>query len=227
MIVPFAFAAFALAPKTTGAYAHICTDPKEKFKRLDLVGCFTMLVSIILLILGLTLGASYGFKTAKFLVPFLLAWPLFVFFFFWEARLPDGFALIDPAYWRLPNLALLSVFALGIYPWWATNQLPLVERFLVVYGESPIIAACRMLPQAIAALAVAMVVPIILQKLSSPRIPIALGMLIGAASYLLMIYGHGLVHNNEYWRWYFPAFIIGSGAAMMSFLGTNITVLTS
>lgn len=47
-------------------------------------------------------------------------------------------------------------------------------------------------------------------------------MLLGAVAYLLMIFvPNGEIHNNEYWRWYFPAFIIGSGAAMMSFLGTK------
>jgi len=159
VIVPFAFASFVLVPKTRGDRATECGNQREKFKRLDLVGCFAMLVSIILLILGLTLGASYGFKTAKFLVPFLLSWPIFVLFFVWEARLPHGYALIPPAFWKIPNMTLLIIFALGIYPWWAVNQLPLVERFLVVFGESPIIAAVRMLPQGIAALLTAMVIP--------------------------------------------------------------------
>ncbi len=118
-----------------------------------------MLFAIVLLILGLTLGASYGFKTAKFLVPFLLSWPILVVFFFWEARLPEGYALIPPKTWKIPNFTILIVFALGIYPWWAVNQLPLIERFLVVNGESPIIAAVRMLPQGLAALATAMVIP--------------------------------------------------------------------
>ncbi|WRT65217.1 uncharacterized protein IL334_002160 [Kwoniella shivajii] len=225
--VPFAFAAITLVPKTKGEKAEEVSTSKDKFKRLDLVGSFMMLIAIILLILGLTLGASYGWKTAKFLVPFLLAWPIFVGFFFWEARLPEGYALIPPSFWKIPNMTLLIVFALGIYPWWATNQLPLVERFLVVYHETPIIAAVRMLPQGIAALAVAMTIPPLLQKLGSGKWPIAGGMLLGAVSYLLMIFSRGEVHNNQYWRWLFPAFILGSGAAMASFLGTNITVMTS
>ncbi|KAK8854629.1 hypothetical protein IAR55_003368 [Kwoniella newhampshirensis] len=226
IIVPFAFAAITLVPKTKGDKADKCTS-RDKFKRLDLIGSFSMLVSIILLILGLTLGASYGWKKAGFLVPFLLSWPIFVFFFFWEARLPEGYALIPPSFWKIPNMTLLIVFALGIYPWWAVNQLPLVERFLVVNNETPIIAAVRMLPQGIAALATAMVIPPLLQKLGNARWPIAVGMLLGAVSYILMIYSDGEIHNNGYWRWYFPAFIIGSGAAMASFLGTNITVMTS
>lgn len=39
------------------------------------------------------------------------------------------------------------------------NQLPLVERFIAVFNEQPIIAAVRMLPQGIAALATSIVIP--------------------------------------------------------------------
>lgn len=87
-----------------------------------------MFASIVLLILGLTLGASYGFKTAKFLVPFLLAWPVAVFFFFWEARLPEGYALIPPKTWKIPNLTLLIFFAVGIYGWWAVSRSTYMRR---------------------------------------------------------------------------------------------------
>jgi hypothetical protein len=209
-------------PKTKGDRCDEITSQKEKFKRLDLPGAFLMFASIVLLILGLTLGATYGFKTVKFLVPFLLSWPLLVAFFVWEAKLPTGYALIEPSFWRIPNMTLLIFFAMGIYPWWAVNQLPLVERFIAVFGESPIIAAVRMLPEGLAALAVAMIIPPLLTKLGNPRWPIAAGMLIGAAAYLLMIYNpDGQIGNNQYWRWYFPAFIIGSGAAMASFLGVK------
>ncbi|KAL7422343.1 hypothetical protein Q5752_002989 [Cryptotrichosporon argae] len=226
VICPFAFASFVLVPKTKGDRADECTD--GKWKRLDLVGSFLMLASIIMLILGLTLGASYGFKTAKFLVPFLLAWPLFVSFFIWEMRLPEGYALIPPSTWRIPNFTLLIVFALGVYPWWAVNQLPLVERFEALFGETPIIAAVRMLPEGMAALVTAMFIPVLLKKLGSPKWVIAYGSLVGAVAYLLFIYTpDGTIYHNEYWRWTFPAMIIGSSAAMCAFLGTNIAVMTS
>ena len=157
VIVPFAFAAFVLVPKTNG-YGETHTA-QDKLKRLDLTGCLTMLLSIVLLTLGLTLGASNGFKTTGFLVPFLLSWPMFVFFFVWESKLPEGYALIPPTFWRIPNMMLLIFLAMGVYPWWAVIQLPFIERVLVVYGESPIIVAVRLLPQGIAGLAIAMVVP--------------------------------------------------------------------
>ncbi|OCF32711.1 efflux protein EncT [Kwoniella heveanensis CBS 569] len=223
--VPFAFAALALVPKTRGDKATECS-PRDKFKRLDLVGSFLMLIAIILLILGLTLGASYGWKKAGFLVPFLLSWPLFVAFFVWEARLPEGYALIPSSFWKIPNMTLMIVFALGIYPWWAVNQLPFVERSLTIYGETPIIAAVRMLPQGIAALAVAVVIPPLLQRLGHAKWPIAAGSVLGAVAFLLMIFNRGKI-GTEYWRWLFPAYVVGSGAYMAAFLGTNITVMTS
>jgi hypothetical protein len=180
-----------------------------------------MFASIVLLILGLTLGATYGFKTAKFIVPFLLSFPLLVLFFIWEAKLPDGYALIPPSFWKIPNMSLLIFFALGIYGWWAVNQLPLVERFIAIFNEKPIIAAVRILPQGLAALAVAMVIPPLLGRLKSARWPIAIGTLLGAAAYLLMIYNRDGQVGSDYWRWYFPAFVIGSGATMAAFLGVK------
>jgi hypothetical protein len=87
--VPFAVAAFVLIPHTTGNNADVESN-REKIKRFDIPGTVIMLVAIILLILGLTLGATYGFQTTKFLVPFLLSWPVFVLFFFWEASTASG-----------------------------------------------------------------------------------------------------------------------------------------
>lgn len=79
-----------------------------------------ILGAIILLILGLTLGAAYGWKTAKFLVPFLLSFVLFAFFFTWEARLPDEYALLPAKTWKIPNFTALIVFALFIYGWYVS-----------------------------------------------------------------------------------------------------------
>ncbi|KAE8543003.1 hypothetical protein D1P53_000490 [Cryptococcus gattii VGV] len=225
IIVPFGVSALALIPKSAGDLSDRLS-PRDKLKRLDVVGCFMMLVSVILLILGITLGASYGWKKPGFLVPFLLCWPIFVAFFIYEARLSKGYALIPPSFWKIPNMTLLIVFALGIYPWWCVSQLPLVERFIDYFNEPAIIAALRVFPQGASALIVAFFVPQLLQKVGSPRIPIAGGMIIGAAMYLLIIFNDGKL-GSDYWRWLFPAFLIGSGAAMISFLATNITVMTS
>jgi len=118
-----------------------------------------MLFGIILLILGLTLGATYGYKTAKFLVPFLLSWPMMVGFFVWEARLPPGFALIPSNFWFIPNMNLLMLMALGVYSSWGFILIGFLERWQDVNNESPLIAAIRFLPGGISAFFIASLVP--------------------------------------------------------------------
>jgi hypothetical protein len=116
-----------------------------------------MLSAIVLLVLSLNFGATYGFRTPSFLVPFILAFPLLVFFFFWESRQAPGFALLPSSTWRIPNFTTLIVFALLPLGWWSVNFVPLVEIFRDVHGESNIMAATRMLPEGIAAAAVCVV----------------------------------------------------------------------
>ncbi|WVW79156.1 hypothetical protein I302_101122 [Kwoniella bestiolae CBS 10118] len=227
--VPFSILALGLVPKIKGEHSSLCNSKKEKFKRLDIIGTLAMLFGIISIILGLTLGASYGFKSAKFLVPFLLSWPLFVGFFIWESRLPEGYALIPSSFWKIRNMGLIMGIALGGYTWWNNYQLVMVERFLSVFDESPIIAAVRLLPSGLAAVTVAAIMPHLLTryKITSFRWVIVLGTVLSASTYLLLIYSKGEIYDNNYWRWIFPAMILGSGSAMAVFLGTNLTVMTS
>ena len=110
LIIPVAIGSLFWIPKPKGANANVA----EKWKRLDLVGSFSMLAGIVLLILGLTLGASLGWKTAGFLAPFLISWFLFAFFFIWEAKIPQEYALLPAKTWKIPNFAILIVFALYV-----------------------------------------------------------------------------------------------------------------
>ena len=221
LIIPMAMASLKFIPKPRGVIA----DAEGKWKRLDLVGSFSMLVAIVLLILGLTLGASYGFKTAKFLVPFLLAWPILVFFFVWEAKIPEDYAVVPPKIWKIPNLTLFIVFALYIYGWWAVNFLALIERWTAVYHEKAIIAAVRALPEGLAAMGVTVLLTVFPVLVSRPRWPITVGMLLAITGYVLFTRGSGI--DSDYWRYIFPASIIGSGGMMATFTGTNVGIITA
>nr|XP_019047879.1 hypothetical protein I302_04499 [Kwoniella bestiolae CBS 10118]OCF26809.1 hypothetical protein I302_04499 [Kwoniella bestiolae CBS 10118] len=224
--IPFSLLALSLIPRIKGE-GHSSSSARDKLKRLDIIGTLTMLFAIILLILGLTLGASYGFRTAKFLVPFLLSWPLFVGFFIWESRLPEGYALVPPSFWRILNMPLMIFVALVVYSWWNLNQLVLVERFLTIFNELPIIAALRILPSGVAAVLVALLVPPLLARVKSYRWIIAPGLIVCAVVYIPIIYSHGEIYQGGYWKYYFPSLFVGSASAMIVFLGINITVMTS
>lgn len=112
-----------------------------------------MLSAILLLILGTTLGASYGFATAHFLVPFLLSIPLFPLFFWREGRLPADLALIPSSTWKYKNVALWMILALFTSAWWTCFQIPMIELYINEYGDSSIIAAMRILPGGVASMA--------------------------------------------------------------------------
>lgn len=224
MILPMALAALFMIPKDEGEDADMA--PREKLVRLDVPGSFLMLSAIVLLTLGLTLGASYGFKTAKFLVPFLLSWTLFPAFFIWEAKIPQCRALLPAKTWKIPNFAVLIVFALQVYAWWGVNFLALVDTFTKVRGEPAIIAAVRLLPQGVLAFVVSIALTKWPQFVKKPRWPIAFGMVLGVVGYVLMTRPNQY-NNSEYWRFLFPGFIVGSGGMALAFTATTVGVMTS
>lgn len=224
MILPMALLGFFWIPKEEGEACAI--SQKEKIKRLDLVGSLLMLSAIVLLTLGLTLGASYGFKTAKFLVPFLLSWALFPAFFVWEAKIPQSSALLPAKTWKIPNFAVLIGFALQLYAWWGVNFLAFVDTFTNVRHERAIIAALRILPQGVVAFMVTLFLTKWPQFVKKPRWPIAAGMVLGIVGYVLMT-RPTQYDNQEYWRFLFPGFVVGSGGMMVAFTATNVGVMTS
>ena len=183
-----------------------------------------MLVGITLLTLGLTFGASYGWKTAAFLAPFLLAFVAFPAFFLWEAYLPEELALLPPKVWKIGNVLVWIVFATTIYAWWGVNFLAFVENYLV-QGESAIIAAVRLLPEGVTALVVTLVMarfPVIVSK---PRITIPVGMVLSIVGYVLFIQSGGST-GARYWM-VFAGGIVGSGGMMAVFNTTNIALMSS
>ncbi|WOO85314.1 putative MFS-type transporterc [Vanrija pseudolonga] len=223
IILPIAASSFYLIPASTGKDAK---KTKQKWRRLDLVGVFLMLVAIVLLILGLTLGASYGWKKPGFLVPFLLSFALFPAFFYWESRLDDDMALIPTKTWKIPNMVVLTIFALQIYAWWAVNYLAHVQVYTIVYHESAILAAVRVLPEGVSATAVTLLLMFFPRLVSvRPRYTILIGTALGAVGCALMAQPNNW--QKDYWRYLFAGFILGSGGTMASFTGVNVGVMTA
>lgn len=219
--LPVAAGSLVWIPKPRGAAANA----GNKFKRLDLVGAFLMLAAIILLTLGLTLGASYGWKKAGFLAPFLISMALFPAFFYWESRLPEGYALLPSKTWKIKNFAVLIILALYVYSWWSLNFVPLIEIFVRVHGERAIIAAVRVLPQSISAGVITVVLTVWPILMKRPRWPIAIGLTFSIVGYVLFSQS-GTQVGTDYWRYLFPGQIIGSAANMITFSALNVGIMT-
>ncbi|RXK36502.1 hypothetical protein M231_06223 [Tremella mesenterica] len=216
--VPISITAYLAIPKLHGAKSQATL--REKWQQFDLIGCAILLGSTLMFMIGLTMGGINGWRSASFLVPFLLSWPLGISFFFWEKRLPDGCALVPPSTWKLPNLPLLLVVAVGILPMWPGQALPLSERWEQV--ESAAIVGLRLMPQGIFSALPMFVLPRIPQHVKASRYFLPVCFTVSAATVIVPIFSHGLWQGGAYWRWYFPSFAIGSFFCGCAFSGINV-----
>lgn len=116
-----------------------------------------MLSAVLLLILALTFGASYGWDKASFIAPIVLSAMLFPAFFWYESRLPETSALLPVKLWKVPNFGVFMALGLIVYGWWSINFAPFVDTWFTLAREPGIIVALRLLPQGIAAAAISVI----------------------------------------------------------------------
>ncbi|KAM0749875.1 MFS general substrate transporter [Meredithblackwellia eburnea MCA 4105] len=222
--IPTALAGYFLIPSHQSLSSKQARTLRETLKVLDLVGISSMLTAIILLILGLTFGASFGWTRPAFLVPFLLSFVLVTFFFWWENRIPEQDALLPPSIWRIPNIAVLLAFALLPLGWWGVNFLSFIELFHNVHEESMILAAVRTLPEGIIAGIVSVTLLLFPPIVAHPRVPLVIAMLFAATGYILWTQAPGVV-GIDYWKFILPGMLVGSGGMQTVLLSTNVCVM--
>ncbi|OWT38397.1 hypothetical protein C362_03745 [Cryptococcus neoformans Bt1] len=201
-------------------------DDNARWRLLDPIGALLMLGAVVALTIGLTFGASYGWKTPSFLVPFLLSPILFILFFFYEARLPVERAILPSQTWKIPNFTITIVFALCMTAWWAVNYLAFIQVFTLVNKETAIMAAVRLVPEAVAAFVATICLAIFPSILGKPRLSIFLGTLLGIAAYIMFAHSRTMV-GEDYWRYIFSPMIFGSAGTMVAYTGVNVLVMTS
>ena len=98
-------------------------DRTPKWKRLDFIGVLLLMGALITFILALTEGPIEGWKSASFIAPFVMAFPLAIGFFVWEARIPPRSAVLPSSVWKISNIIIASLVILVPFPFWATSQL--------------------------------------------------------------------------------------------------------
>ncbi|OXG16671.1 efflux protein EncT [Cryptococcus neoformans Tu259-1] len=204
-------------PRSEGENA----DASDKLARMDLPGCFMMLVAIVLLILALTLGASNGWSTPGFITPLIISAILFPGFFIWESRIKPSHALLPPSIWRYHNFTLWIVFALLGYTWWSVNFFAFIEYWMDYMGEKAIIVSLRVLTEGIPPMVVAIILTKWGRLMEWPRISITCGALLGIAAYIMFIFS-GTHTGRDYWRYVFPAMLFGTMGMHIVFTATSV-----
>ncbi|KIK81637.1 hypothetical protein PAXRUDRAFT_748221 [Paxillus rubicundulus Ve08.2h10] len=191
-----------------------------KWRRLDLIGVSILTIAIILFIFALTSGSADGWATAQVLVPLIVSVLMTAGFFYWETVIPPDRAAIPPRTWFYNNFAVLFGLALLPFFWWNVVFNTFTILWQNIFHWSVISTAIHMLPIGVMAFAASFTGS--LSRVISPKWLILTGLSLLVAATTLLAFGGG--HPGQYWPFVFPAFVLGSTGAMLTFTHTNIAI---
>jgi len=191
----------------------------KKWKSLDMGGVSILTVALILFIFAITSGSSDGWASAMVLAPLVISILMVVSFFWYETRIPASKAAVPPRTWFLPNFSVLFGTALLPYFWWTTIFTTYTTLWQDVYHWSVISTAIHMIP--IGVLAFSMSFTGSLSRVFNPKWIILLGESALVIATILLAFADG---PDKYWPFVFPAFVLGSGGAMLTYTHTNIAI---
>lgn len=84
--------------------------------------------------------------------------------------------------------------------------------------------AAAILPQGIVGLIMGILSQFVPQMITKPRYSIAIGSILIIVAEILQVYSYG-GQGYDYWRYCFPAFVLGSAGAMICYFGSAINVI--
>ncbi|KAL8283968.1 hypothetical protein RQP46_005081 [Phenoliferia psychrophenolica] len=215
-----------LIPSSQGDHHDTERAAIPRWKQLDLVGVLLMAGTLLCLILALTQGPIYGWGSASFVAPIVVGGVLAPLFFVWEAIIPATSAMLPGAVWKTTNMVVSSLAILFPYAFWSTSQLKYATFWAESYGWRPIHVAAAILPQGIISLIVGALAQKIPGIIGRPRITIPIGAGLIMIAEVLQVYSDGGSGMN-YWKFCFPAFILGSAGAIMSIFASSINLIQS
>lgn len=213
-----------LLPYTGSSYST-SGDKTPRWKRMDVIGVFLMLGTLVCFILSLTQGPIDGWSSASFIAPFVLSWFLGVGFFVWEAWIPARSAVLPSSIWKITNIIIASLATLFPIAFWATSQIQYATFWQEVLHWSPIHVAAAMLPQGIIALILGGVTQAVPGIITKPKITIPVGAVLIIVSEILMVYSDG-GRGMKYWSFVFPAFLLGSSGAIISYFASAVNLIS-
>ncbi|KAJ7751977.1 major facilitator superfamily domain-containing protein [Mycena metata] len=193
--------------------------PREKIRRLDILGVSVLTTALILLIFAITSGSSAGWKSAGVVAPLVISVLMVGGFFLYETRIPEQYAAIPPRTWFLPNFAVLFAAALMPYFYWTTVSTLYTILWQNIYGISAIKTAVYMVPLGVVSFATSFSGR--LTQWIHPKWLILGGQFLALGSTVMFVFADTW---SKYWPLVFPAFCIGSTGAMLAFVHTNLAI---
>ncbi|KAJ7163868.1 MFS general substrate transporter, partial [Mycena crocata] len=192
-------------------------------KNMDIPGVFLLTASIILLIFSVSEAPSIGWGTARVLAPLILSVLLLVGFFFWQTRLDPKNALIPPKMWFIPNFLILIMVSFG-------NQLYFIGPVVLysvfypsVYDWSPLTIGLHFLPSGIISGIICIIFPRHILRLP-PKLVLVGGQAMAGIFAILYVFADT---RERYWSLMFPAMILVTAGSSVTYLVSNVGVITS
>ncbi|EPQ53229.1 MFS general substrate transporter [Gloeophyllum trabeum ATCC 11539] len=213
---PVSLACIFLLPSDT----HVLPmSQSTKLKKLDLPGVSTLTIALILFIFALTSGSTGQWASAMVLAPLVISLLMIGGFLYWETLLPRDQAAVPPQTWFLPNFAVLFGVALLPYLWWTTVFTIFTTLWQSVYQWRVIDSAVHFVPIGVISFAMSWTGPLNRKIDSKYLILIGHGFLVVAT--VLLAFAD---RPERYWSFVFPAFLLGSGGAMLTYTHVNIAI---
>lgn len=176
--------------------------------------------ALVLFVFAVTSGSIEGWRNARTIAPIIISGALIAFFFLWEPRLPENAAAVPPKMWKYENFTLLMIISLQPFMWWASVQLTFSLYYQDVLQWSTIITAIHFLPLGIIAF-VAMALSTVLRDKFPLKWIIIGGELLAIAGTILLPFAET---KEDYWRFAFPGFILGTAGMALVFATNNIAL---
>ncbi|EIN04998.1 MFS general substrate transporter, partial [Punctularia strigosozonata HHB-11173 SS5] len=217
--LPLAGLCVFLIPKQEERYGEEPMSSSAKFKSLDSVGVSLLTVSLILLIFAVTSGSSSGWGTATVLAPLIISIFLLGGFLYYETLIPPETAAVPPSTWFFKNFSVLFGVALLPYFWWTTVFTIYTNLWQAVFGWRAIDSAIHFIPIGVVAFAASWTGP--LARIVDPKWIILSGNVLMIVATVLLALASSA---HAYWPFVFPAFVLGSTGAMLTFTHTNIAI---
>ncbi|KAI0699480.1 MFS general substrate transporter [Cerioporus squamosus] len=195
------------------------TGGGAKWKSLDLPGVSILTVALVLFIFAVTSGTTSGWSSAGVLAPLIISLFMVVGFFYYETTVPKDRAAIPPRTWFLPNFFVLFVTALLPYCWWTSMFTISSTLWQDVWQQSAISMAIHMIPNGALAFAVSFTGS--LSRVINPKWIIVFGEGLCIISTTLFALADS---PDKYWSYIFPALVLGSSGAMLTYTQTNIAI---
>ncbi|KAH9895729.1 MFS general substrate transporter [Cubamyces lactineus] len=217
--LPISAICILLIPAQEPRLEDLSGRKEARWKSLDLGGVSILTAALILFIFAITSGTTSGWGSPSVIAPLVISVLMVVGFFYYETTLPVDKAAIPPRTWFLPNFSVLFGTALLPYFWWVTVFTIYTTLWQDIWRWTVISTAVHMIP--IGVLAFAMSFTGSLARVINPKwiILFAEGMCIVAT--VLLAFAD---RPERYWSFIFPAFVLGSAGAMLTYTHTNIAI---